>query len=355
LLAATASIWAALPGTSAAQTSVSISGRNITITVPIDAVGIDRQTAREWKRSAESLWNGAFNSDDYPFKGCFTLKLVLDTEAHDYDYPAQAGRHMIFGSHGANRNQAKGTIAGNGDPYKSAADGNFDESFGDPSHANYVAHEVGHLLGLPDEYREVGTEPRRTEPLDGRAGTLMADGGRIDPTLLKRLVKRLRDETHNIPDCWKGQLGATVNNPVPSGTQHYVSNLSMTVATDGDSVVSGDMTGSDSQTLELSKCPSATVTPGTLKAKLSGSVREGQLTLQVTERQSTPPRITPCPGAGAPGIMGPIFKFPYFDDVFRQMSREQDGTHGYDREWRIASGPYYYTVRYTLKLSPAGR
>lgn len=200
LVAAAVCLWSAPTVPSVAKTGVSIKGRNITITVPIDAIGADRRTVREWKRAAESIWNDAFNANDNPFKGCFNLKLVVDIEGHDYSYPAQPGRHLIFVSHGASRNQAPGPIAYNGNPYHSSADGNFDEVFGDGSHAKHLAHEVGHLLGLPDEYKVVGTSPRRTEPLDGRKNTLMADGGRIDPALMKRLVDRLRNETHNIPD-----------------------------------------------------------------------------------------------------------------------------------------------------------
>ena len=202
--AATVCLWSALAVSSAAKTGVSIKGRNITITVPIDAIGADRKTAREWKSGAESIWNDAFNSNENPFKGCFNLKLVVDIEGHDWSYPAQPGRHLIFVSQGATPNQSRGTIKYNGNPYQSSSDGNFDEVFGDGSHANHVAHEVGHLLGLRDEYKVVGTSPRRTEPLDGRKHTLMADGGRIDQALLKRLVDRLRNETHNLPDgVWR--------------------------------------------------------------------------------------------------------------------------------------------------------
>jgi hypothetical protein len=95
-----------------------------------------------------------------------------------------------------------------GNPYQTAADGNFDESFGNSDKANYDAHEVGHLLGLGDEYTVVGMNPRRTSPLPGREKTLMADGGRIDETLLRRLVDQLRNATHQIPDCWKGKMRA---------------------------------------------------------------------------------------------------------------------------------------------------
>src|SRR4029077_16127100 len=96
-----------------------------------------------------------------------------------------------------------------------------DESFGDPSNSNYVAHEVGHLLGLGDDYTQTGTNPRTTAPLPGRQNTLMADGGRIDAALLKRLIKLLREATHQIPDCLKGKLDWSAHQTMPSGPQDW--------------------------------------------------------------------------------------------------------------------------------------
>jgi hypothetical protein len=199
----------ALAAPSIAKTTVEVRGKKITITVPVDGIGIDKQTARQWKRDAEKLWNDAFKSDENPFKSCFELTLVVNVEAHDWSYPAQKDRHLIFQSAPATPNQAKGTIEP-GNPYKVSVDGNFDEAFGDGNHTNYTAHETGHLLGLPDEYKVVSQQPRRTRPLPGREHTLMADGGRIDKALITQLVNRIRNETHNIPDCrltsWTGTV-----------------------------------------------------------------------------------------------------------------------------------------------------
>jgi hypothetical protein len=185
-----------------AQTRVDIKGRDITITVPIDAAGLDKATAILWKDGAEKMWNDAFNGSDNPYKGCLNLKLELEVTPVRYDAKARSDRHMIFATGKAPMDWAAGGIIGK-DPYKVADDGYFDPAFNDPKNANHVAHEVGHLLGLPDEYKaEIINGKRVTTPFPkDRAHTLMADGGRIDPALLRRLVDILRQETHEIPDC----------------------------------------------------------------------------------------------------------------------------------------------------------
>src|SRR5205807_4066104 len=115
----------------------------------------------------------------------------------------------------------------------------------DPAKANHVAHEVGHLLGLADDYdASIIEDPvtkkkkRISKPLAGREHTLMADGGPIDANLIQRLVVLIRDVTHQVPDCkpqptcpppdswtfdrmrwgkWRGQVTKddAVNHPLP--------------------------------------------------------------------------------------------------------------------------------------------
>jgi hypothetical protein len=344
-----------LIGSAVGKTKVLIDGKDITITVPIDGVGIDKQTAAEWKQSAESLWNAAFNAADNPFKGCLTLKLVVDVQAHDYSYPAQQGRHMIFGTHGSAPNQAKGTVLtygeGRGDnvnPYQAAADGNFDESFGDPSRSNYVAHEVGHLLGLGDDYTETGTNPRTTTPLPGREHTLMADGGRIDPALLKRLIKLLRDATHQIPDCLKGKLGWSAHQTMPSGPQDWNGYADLTLDDDGRGALKGTMVGAQTQKLGLAMCHA--VTNGTVRAILAGTRNAQKITVNVTEQQHTWPATTPCAEGKSAGTGGVVFAWPQFAETLRGLSSSGDGGYSFDREFGIPSG----TTRFTLTLRPTG-
>jgi hypothetical protein len=67
------------------------------------------------------------------------------------------------------------------------------------------AHEIGHLMGLGDDYYNLSPGHRQDEPLPGRAGTLMADGATIDQPLADRLADIL-NLTGHLPQCWKGTM-----------------------------------------------------------------------------------------------------------------------------------------------------
>jgi hypothetical protein len=87
------------------------------------------------------------------------------------------------------------------------------------------AHEVGHLLGLGDDYEVVSRNPYVTRPKPGRERTMMADGGFIDDVLIKRLVGLIRQATHNVPDCWSGLMktdaqGSQANGYFVCRTEH---------------------------------------------------------------------------------------------------------------------------------------
>lgn len=187
-------------------TYVEIDGRNVTITVPIDAVGIDDATKQTWKTGAEDVWNAAFNGSDNPYKNCIHLKLIVDinpVKMPDKGLPkVNPKRHMIYEWKNAPPLEAPGGIICAGrDPWQAACDGHLDPSFDDPRNKSHVAHEVGHLLGFHDDYAVVATQPERvTTPLPCRLHTLMADGGPPDCDLIKRLVERIHDLADNIPD-----------------------------------------------------------------------------------------------------------------------------------------------------------
>ena len=166
--------------------------------------------------------------------------------------------------------------------------------------------------------------------------------------------EKLQEPTGRL--AWKGSFEVSVHQPLSTGTQDFHSNSNLTLTGDGKGGLTGEMSGTESQTLELKKCQSTTITPGTVRAKLGGTLIGGRITLFVMDRQSTKPTFTPCSG-GQPGFMGPVFAYPHFDEPCQELTPTGDGTHQYDHEFSIPLGPFHdvYTLRYTLKVSQTGK
>jgi hypothetical protein len=88
-------------------------------------------------------------------------------------------------------------------PYYHDLPADWNDQLLDP--ANF-AHELGHLMGLDDDY--VGVPDGGDIPLPGREGTLMADAGAIDQDLVDRLGAVAADADFRVPRCkvWEGPI-----------------------------------------------------------------------------------------------------------------------------------------------------
>jgi len=193
----------------AQATSVSVKADVVTITVNIDVPGVSKKDAKAWKADAESVWKEAFGR--LPYK-CFKLQLVVNVTPQSEDFEARPDHHLIFKTDGVNGMVLKPR----GDttfPYENATDG----AWGDLPAAGF-AHEVGHLMGLGDDYTEVSKNPRVTKPLPGRQHTLMADGGPVDKALVDRLGAVLRKAGKLPSSCWTGAIRVRVVETFPEGT-----------------------------------------------------------------------------------------------------------------------------------------
>ncbi len=97
------------------------------------------------------------------------------------------------------------------------------------------AHELGHQLGLGDDYAEAG-------PVPGRGSGLMARDLEITQDYVDRIAKLL-EELDRLPECWSGTMrSATTRDYQGLGTcsDTWETELRMTVASDGK--VTGDGT-----------------------------------------------------------------------------------------------------------------
>ncbi len=219
----------------------------VTITVNIDAPGLSEEEAKKWKSDAEKAWNAGFDRSPVV---CFKLQLVVNITPQ----PAlrledikkarpRPDHHMIYRA--SFRKPSGDIVSGvrggpSGDttyPLQNdiwGAWGDDVDAFGPGGYA----HEVGHLMGLGDDYHVVSQNPRRAEPNPGRKNTLMADGGPVDKQLVDRLAEQLR-RAKKLPSCWKGNMHSESTWSGTGCTEVWNTNVRFIVAPDGTLAGSG--------------------------------------------------------------------------------------------------------------------
>ncbi len=140
---------------------------------------------------------------------------------------------------------------------------------------------------------------------------------------------------------------------VPSGMQYFTGRFDITLTRDGNGNLSGTLSGSQSERLEVAKCPSDTISPGNVSVKLNGALKDGDaISLDASNGTSTKIQMSPCPGGGQPASTVAVYMWPHFSQVFHDLQKNKDGAYMLDHEWNNSGGGYPYTERYTLKLEP---
>ena len=112
----------------------------------------------------------------------------------------------------------------------------------------------------------------------------------------------------------------------------------------------GVLNGQQIQTLDLSNCPSATHSPGHIRAEVSGTFKDDVLSLELGAVSFTKPGVTPCPW-GPPEVMGSLVDplFPPVGKALSSITKQADGK--YHGEARGTYGQMYpYTVDFTIDL-----
>lgn len=208
-------------------------GDVVTITVNIDAPGLTDKEAKQWKNDAETVWNTGF--EKWPAQ-CFKLHLVVNIRpqpAMTAEEIAKArprrDHHLIYrGSFakpfGSDVSGAKSFKEDTTYPLENATWGawGYDVDALQNQGAGAYAHEVGHLMGLGDDYIDhpaTSQHPRSTPPKPGRKDTLMADGGPVDKQLVDRLTNQLR-RAGKLPSCGL-KFGAVRFDMRPDGNVYH--------------------------------------------------------------------------------------------------------------------------------------
>jgi hypothetical protein len=262
-----------LPVTSASApatggTTVTVGNQTVDIHVTIDVlvdglpsfVSRSREQIAADAQAAAKLWNEAFARYRYP--GCLTLHLDLTlnllygaTEGSDYQlangggltYPVTApGHHVVQWTVGSDDRPVqydpwgtKGQTGDFTDPYSHDLPAFWSDVL---SNANAVAHELGHYLGLGDDYVDP-TDGGASVPLPGRENTLMADGytGAIDQNLVDRLVNLLRKAGYDVPKCkvWEGPIHLDAGFTSPSSEDHGTGDGTVTLVQDANGALAG--------------------------------------------------------------------------------------------------------------------
>ncbi len=249
---------ACLAADTAEGNTVTVDGTVVTIHVHVDVVLrpdlVDEESVALFAKLQDGInayWNSAF--DALRYRDCLRLKVdvVLTVVALDNIGLASApgdyikvtttpGHHvMIFaiGSQDAPDYLPRpavvdpyGPKAAPGEDYVSPFQHDLDGTWAnDMEPSRDFAHEIGHLLGLGDDYRNVPAArgAAGTESLDGREGTLMDSGDYIDQNIVDRVGKLIEKAGNQLPTCWKG-------------TWSQDSNRSYRVATTGAEVMKCD-------------------------------------------------------------------------------------------------------------------
>jgi len=138
---------------------------------------------------------------------------------------------------------------------------------------------------------------------------------------------------------------------VPAGTQYFTGNMDVVLKRDSKGNLTGSLSGTQSEKLVVSTCPSDTTTPGQITAKLTGVLKGTTLSLDVSDGTSTPPIMTPCNGR-QPGKAPAVYTWPHFALVFHDLPQTGNGSYHFDQEWTNPGGGYPYTEHYLLQLDP---
>ena len=216
-------------GSSSGGTTVVVNGDNVDIHISLDIVlsGLPALANRETNaittaaQQAVALWNQAFAESP---AGCLHLHLDLSLKVipvregeglqtvtnGGLTYPVTSpGHHVAVWLTGeeSERPTVWDPFASTWDsssPYNDDLPAQWDDILLDP---RAFAHELGHLMGLDDDYVDVpGMDD--SIPLPGRDGTMMANGGTIDQDLLDGLADVLAKADPDVPKCkvWEGPI-----------------------------------------------------------------------------------------------------------------------------------------------------
>jgi hypothetical protein len=201
-------------------TVVTVEGRTVKITVSLDVIMVPepgvrwsesfRNTVRQGFAAAGDVWNKGFAGT--LASGCFDVELDLVLDFIEPGEGSSGQGHDVFISQGffprfsspqltteTTNDDTAEVFTTNGTAY-------LPPRMFLPD-ARGLAHELGHMFGLGDDFtRDAEGNP---VTLPGREGTLMEGGDLVDQTLVDRIGDLGRRSGASLPECWQGTANVT--------------------------------------------------------------------------------------------------------------------------------------------------
>ncbi|HET7010584.1 MAG TPA: hypothetical protein VFI11_07405 [Anaerolineales bacterium] len=248
-----------------AVNQVERNGTVVTITVPIDLHVPAQQRYRVpgagttggaglaawWESGAEAIWNSGLSP--FLFRGCYTLKVDIQLNVVAADpFSGNSDHHQVYLRGSAFRSK----VARGGGAGKNEDDPN---TYTHPGLGYWgmvgpttVAHEVGHLLGLADDYTDVKNASGQTtgaQSLPGREKTLMDNyrQGSAATWFDQELVDRLGDMAgivEPLPPCFQGTVTLLVEDAREGHYRAATLDLALAVSPNEAGELEGLATGS---------------------------------------------------------------------------------------------------------------
>ncbi len=152
-------------------------------------------------------------------------------------------------------------------------------------------------------------------------------------------------------NVWIGRIAAFLDQNVPDGEQTAEAAYQLVLEEDAEHRLTGTISGTQRQTLDLTVCPSTTALPGAMRGTLVGEHDGSTMRLRVADATWRAPEVTACPRGGMPGRIGDLIELPALARALAAIQADPDRHDAsFERGEAIEGAGYRYTVSYVIEI-----